>query len=497
MRRSPSYLIFVILFSSLLFWVACEKDNLLPEPEVIPEADEINKFIWDGLKTYYFWTTDVPNLNNSEFEKKDNLNKFLNNYTDPEELFESLLYERGTVDKWSFIVDDSQKIDDWISGISESMGYDFRLSYIEEGSNNLVGYVRYVLKDSPADKAGVKRGDLFLRVNGTQLTVDNYFDLLFTDKTYSIDMASISDEISLNGKTNTMTAIDIHENPILLDTVYQVDGFNVGYLMYNSFTSEDEVIKVSYDDQLNNVFGGFKTKGVQKLIVDLRYNGGGSVQTATYLASMIYSTDKTKIYYKRQYNELLERELTKEYGKGWNINYFTDKLIKTDITSEAEINSIGLTDLYVITSEETASASELLINGLTPYISVKVIGENTAGKNVGSITVRDWNKDGKVNPNHKWAMQPIILKIANSNDFYDYVNGLEPDIEAFERVSQMRPLGDIDEELLKIAIDDIKGVKSAIIQPIETFKPFTSSKLQTRFASEMYLNDDKLTNLFR
>lgn len=484
MKRIPFLLTIILLSGISLIWVSCDKDD--PKPEDIPDATDVNKFIWNGLKTYYFWTSDIPNLNDVKFTQEDSLNKFLNTYTDPEELFESLLYQRGKVDKWSFIVDDSKEIDDWISGISESMGYDFMLGRIGS-SDNVFGYVRYVLKGSPAEKAGVKRGDFFMKVDNSQLTVQNYQNLLFSNKTYTLGMATVQNNtISLNNQSINMTAVEIHENPILLDSVYVINGQNVGYLMYNGFTAEDEKINVSYDEKLNEVFGNFKSKGVQKLIVDLRYNGGGSVQTATYLASMIYSTDSKKVFFSRQYNYLLQTELTKQYGNGWNIGYFANRIEKTDITAQTSINSLNLTSLYVITSNETASASELLINGLDPYISVKVIGENTTGKNVGSITVRDWDENGAVNTSHKWAMQPIVLKIANSAGFYDYTDGLQPDIEASEDITNMLPLGDLNEQLLKIAIDDIKGTKSAIVPRSTIFKPFKSSKSQSRFAYEMY-----------
>lgn len=487
MKRIPFLLPFVLLLATSLFWVSCDKDEPMPEPEIIPEATAVNKFIWSGLQIYYFWTADIPNLNNPQFEKKDELNKFLNTYKDPEELFESLLYKRGTVDKWSFIVDDSKIIDDWISGISESMGYDFKLAYIKENSNEIIGYVRYVLKGSPAEKAGIKRGDIFTKVNDTQLTDKNYSSLLFSTKSYQLSMGALQNgEITTTSQKVNLNAVEIHENPIFLDSVYVVNGMNVGYLVYNGFTSEDEKIKKSYDAELNNVFGKFKSKGVQKLIIDLRYNGGGSVQTATYLASMVYTANPNKIFYSKQYNALLQSELTKELGKGWNIGYFADNIEKTDFTEKTPINSLNLNDLYVISSKETASASELLINGLEPHIPVKIIGKNTAGKNVGSITVRDWDSKGNVNPNHKWAMQPIVLKIANSVGFHDYVNGLEPDIIDEERISLMRPLGDLDEQLLKHAIDDIKGLKSAIVPVTETFKSFKSSKSHSRFAYDMY-----------
>ena len=440
-----------LVLALIIVFASCKKDDPIPNPDPndnkdeIPEADEVNKFIWEGLSAYYYWVENVPNLTNAKFTDGDSLNAFLNKYTDPEDLFYDLLYEYGTIDRWSFIVDNSQEIDNWLTGISESMGFDYMLMYQSQTGDDIFGYVRYVLKDSPAEQAGIKRGDLFLTVNGTQLTALNYRELLNTQKTYSLGMGKFeNNDFVSNDVEHTMTAVEIQENPILLDTVYNVDGLNVGYLVYNSFTSAyDKTLGNSDDILLNNTITELKNKGIDKLILDLRYNGGGSVQTSMYLASMIYGTNTSEVFAKYKYNSLLQSYYLERYGSDFFNYYFTDEiaetswnlkdaegnLLQTVKTPATPITSLNLTDLYVITSDNTASASELLINGLSTYINVIQIGENTVGKNVGSFTVRDWIDDDTVNPNHSWAMQPIATKIANSNGYSEYIDGLEPDIE--------------------------------------------------------------------
>ena len=175
-----------------LVLVNCKKDAITPAvPVVIKDATIVNKFIYNGLKDYYLWVDQIPNLNATKFENTDSLNAFLNQYTDPQALFTSLLYKYNTVDKWSFLVDDSQIIDNWIQGISETMGYDFMLGRFGT-TGNLFGFVRYVYKGSPAEKAGIKRGDLFMMVNDQQLTETNYQTLLFNTATYKLSLASIS-----------------------------------------------------------------------------------------------------------------------------------------------------------------------------------------------------------------------------------------------------------------------------------------------------------------
>lgn len=174
--------ILIGLAAMMILFTGCRKDDPVPEPEKIKEATDVNKFIYNGLATYYYWEDNIPALNNSKYKVRDSLNAFLNKYTDPEELFESLLYKRGEVDKWSLIVDDSRIIDDWLAGISESMGIDIKLYYIRENSNELVGFIRYVFGNSPAEKAGLKRGDIFTTIDGQKLTDANYRELLFTKR---------------------------------------------------------------------------------------------------------------------------------------------------------------------------------------------------------------------------------------------------------------------------------------------------------------------------
>ena len=485
MNSSLQYLTRISFLLLLILLLAnCKKDIETPAV-VVPEATDVNKFIYTGLQNYYLWADQVPNLSFQKFTAKDSLNAFLNTYTDPNKLFTDLLYQYKTIDKWSFIVDDSQIIDDWIQGISETMGYDFMLVRIgTEG--DIFGFVRYVYKGSPAEKAGIKRGDLFMKVNGTQLTVNNYQTLLFTNATYTLSMASITDStIFLNGQTVPMTAVTMQENPIQLDTVLSIESHKIGYLVYNGFNS-------LFDIQLNDVFKKFKDAGITSLVLDLRYNGGGSVQTAKYLASMIYGTATSEVFLKSQYNSGFQDYIVRKEGASSLIENFTDKIAKTTTTPVTSINTLNLKKLYVITSDNTASASELLINGLKPYMQIFNVGINTAGKYVGSFTIKDWDQNGNVNPNNTWAMQPIVVKIANANGVSDYVNGLTPDYLAEEDIANLLPFGDQNETLLRIALYNIRGIavpgkKSLKSEELGLKKVFDSQDIRP-FSKQMYIN---------
>lgn len=488
MRNSfLNYIISILLLTGVLMTGCKEEEPIVAE--VIPEANGVHSFIWNGLHDYYLWNEDVPNLSSAEFKDKNKLNAFLNKYSDPEDLFEDLLYRRNVVDKWSFIVDDSQEIDNWISGISETMGYDFMLARIGS-SDNLFGFVRYVYKDSPAAKAGMKRGDIFLKVNDQQLTISNYSNLLFSNITYKLSFGTIVNRtVTPIERTVTMTAVEMQENPIHKDTIFTFNNQKIGYLVYNGFNSD-------FDLQLNDVFKTFKAASINQLILDLRYNGGGSVQSSIYLASMIYGTDPTKVFAVSKFNKNFESAIVQEEGREVLNDYFVSAIGVTEKSPGVPINTLNLRKVYFIVSDNTASASELLINGLKPYMDVKVVGDSTVGKYTGSFTLKDLDMNSK--PKSKWAMQPIVVKYANSQGVSDYYKGLFPTIYAEEDIAHLMPFGDPNETLLKVILDDIGGnvvtaqtLKSAQIG----LKKVADSHDFKPFGDEMYINPDKLNSL--
>ena len=476
----------ILLFIIVLF--NCKKDIVskkVPTNVVIKDTSIVNRFIYTGLQNYYLWVDSVPNLTASKFTNADTLNSYLNSYVDPQAFFTSLLYQYNTVDKWSFLVNDSTTITNWIQGISQTMGYDFW--YAQLGTtNNVVIIVKYVFKGSPAEKAGLKRGDLFLKVNGTQLTLSNWDQFLLNNPTsYTLSMASISgNTVSLNGISLSMTAVTMQENPILMDTVFTVGNFKVGYLVYNGFNSD-------FDLQLNDVFQTFKNASIDKLIIDLRYNGGGSVQTATYLASMIYGTATSKVFYTEQYNPVFQASIVNAYGTASLSNNFTDQILATATTPQTSINTLNLSNLYVIMTDNTASASELLINGLTPYMNIFKVGSNTVGKYVASVTIQDWLADGSVNPKDPYVMQPIVVRIANSQGVTNFRNGLTPDFSVLEDIANLLPFGDPNEALLNPVLEQIQGIPLSSVSLKSTqlgLKKLGDSQSHRIFPQSMYIS---------
>lgn len=474
---------FIIVFLLAVFTLqSCQDQDDL----AVPNNLEINDFIWKGLNLYYLWQADVPNLSDNKFANQTNLNSFLNGYPKPEDLFENLLYKPESlfpaaeaVDRFSWIVDDYLELEGQLQGTTNNNGVEFGLSRKSTGSSEIFGWVRYIIPNSNASTKNIKRGDVFYGVNGTQLTISNYQSLLFgSNNDYTLNLADITNGvITPNGKSVALTKTILDENPILINKVIISGTHKIGYLMYNAFYS-------NYDTQLNDAFGTLKSQGITDLVLDLRYNGGGSIQTATRLASMITGTLTGQVFSKEQYNAKIQSYYEANNPESLK-NLFTDKM------GTIPINSVNMTKIYILTSASTASASELVINGLKPYISVVQIGDVTVGKNVGSVTLYDSPTFGKEkrNPKHRYAMQPLVLKIVNGAGFGDYQSGLVPNFELKETISTLDVLGSTNEPLLKTAISKITGISrvkqsSAGIQ----FDYLNDSKAANSMKNQMYLD---------
>jgi C-terminal processing protease CtpA/Prc len=170
---------------------------------------------------------------------------------------------------------------------------------------------------------------------------------------------------------------------------------------------------------------------------------------------MITGQFEGEIFAKEKWNRKIEAYLTERNGSESLIDRFVGEL-----SNGEAINSLNLNRIYIITTSESASASELLINGLDPYINVIQVGERTVGKNVGSITIYDYiDNEQTKNPDHTYAMQPIVLKIANSEDYADYSTGLIPDAEIDENIRNLGTLGETDEPLVATVLGIITGTQ--------------------------------------
>lgn len=452
------------LFLSLFIFQSCEDNDDKPVANL-----EIQNFIWKAMNLCYYWQSEVLNLADNKFSSQADLDSFLKANGTPENLFDNLLAPKS-IDRFSWIVDDYVALEQSFQGTTKSDGVDFGLSYKPGSSTEIFGYVRYIVPGSNAATKTIKRGDMFTGVNGTQLTANNYQALLLNAESYTLNLADYNGTtIVSNGKTVALTKTTLNENPIFINKVIETGGKKIGYLMYNSFIAD-------YDSKLNEAFGSLKAEGITDLVLDLRYNGGGSVQTATRLASMITGQFNGKVFANLKWNQKLS--LNNE-----------DYLFPNQIES-TPINSLNLNRVYVITTKSTASASELIINGLKPYIDVVQIGDVTYGKSFASITLYDSESYTKqnVNPRHRYAMQLIVAQTFNSLGFGDYKDGLVPTFQQAETISTFGVLGDINEPLLKLAIGKITGTAKGIpAAKGKTFEFFKDAKSIKGFGNEMYL----------
>lgn len=408
----------------------------------------IHEFIWKTLNDFYLWQEEVPSLDDTYSPSGTKYRELIEPYPEPEAFFESLKYED---DKFSDILSNYEDIENSIKGINANNGLKFILS--RYGSEDAVmGIVTYILEESDATSKDIKRGDMFTGVDGKSLNINNYSELLFGDNlSYTLNMADLNGNLlSPNGENITLTKTEkFHSNPIQISKIIEEGQTKVGYLMYNQFAQ-------GFDDDLNEVFSNFKSEQINELILDLRYNGGGLVQSAVNLAGMITGQFSGEIFGKYLWNKKVMSVLNSNpetYANNLRIN-FTSQL------GEGEtVNSLNLNKVYIITTGRSASASELVINGLTPYIDVIQVGDNTYGKNVGGPAVLyDYIDNNRTkNPDHTYGISCISFFIANSQDFYDYADGLAPqdDLKLKEDITNLGTLGESSDPLLALALKHI------------------------------------------
>lgn len=419
----------LLLFLAVAIFNSCQKDDPTPDgPEASEYTKKVNRFIKAAMDDKYFWNEDMPDLN-------------YNYETDSKEYFSKLLDED---DEFSWITDDVDALLNSFEGNEKSFGWSLAFYNITD-IGKIVGVVEFVYPETPASVAGFKRGDILLKVNGSNLSQSNYSDLLNLDQA-DVTVGIPTETDIVEDTTISLVSDQLSLNPVLTTNVVAHDGRRIGYLFYAQFIP-------NYDNDLGAAFQSFISQNITDLVVDLRYNTGGITSSAQYLASCIAPLDVVNN------NEIL---VTLKWNKYWQ-EYWTDRQIMSQL--EMYFNNqvpykLGLNKVYFLTGPYTASSSELTITGLKPYMDeVITVGDTTYGKYVGSQTLLPvtYLNDADAQEISNWAVQPIVLRWANSAGVTDFKGGFPPDIPADDNLFNAYPLGDKNDPLFKAAIEDITG----------------------------------------
>lgn len=406
-----------IIFLTLL--CACGEDRS-GEYEALIAQD---KWIKDQMDNIYLWYYEMPSDDKLSFFAK------------PEEFFKSLLYKK---DKYSYL----ETVDNTNTTKSidrkSTYGFDFLMFQPTQTPKQIVARVLFVLRNSPAEKAGLKRGNWITKVNDEVLTKENYGYLYNGDAvTFTLAQADTVNNIVLwkdTATVNITASNQMESNPFYIDTIYHLGGKNIAYMMYNSFSTgpQDTPYENTYNDQMRSIFGKFKSNNINDFILDLRYNQGGYLSCSQVLSSLLAPADKLgQPYCSLAFN-------------GLNHDKDTTYTLRQDLTGG---NNLNLNKLYVIVTNQTASASETVINCLRPYMDVILIGTKTEGKNVASLPIST-----EMYP--EFILHPIVAYVNNSEGKADYADGITPDYVLDESenamlVNPLLPLGDTKEYLLK------------------------------------------------
>ena len=396
---------------------------------------EDRQWIEETMQANYLWAEDMPVIENED-----------DYFKEPQTFFKSLLSKNalnGKGDKYSYMEEDpkapQQESRSQMLDRTSTYGMEFELTNDPTGTTNHIhAHVLYVLDGSPAQLAGIQRGDWLSSVNGQRITTSNY-QVLKNGGSIKVARTRIySTELGYTWQPadtlNLAASITMEINPFLIDTLYQVEGQRIAYLMYNEFSTgpENKGTEETYNEQMKAIFANFKAQQPDALVLDLRYNNGGYLQCAQALGSLVAPASALgKNFVNLQFNAKANPQ-----KKAYPL-----------LESYAEAN-LDLGKVYILTTSHTASASEALINGLIPYMgkeNVILIGERTEGKNVAMTAFR--------NETYGITLWPVVAYTSNAEDFSDYGDGFEPTHELTERnIVDWYPLGDIREYLLKNAI---------------------------------------------
>lgn len=376
-----------------------------------------NLWVRDQMNTYYYWYQFMPSgVNPATFNS-------------PEAYLEAVRY-RPIDSSFSFI--QPAATSDAFYSDSQFIGYGF--------GNQLSATdirVLQVYDDSPASEAGLKRGDRIVTVNGQTVssmvsngTIGNAFGAADIGVVSTIEWETQAGERRSARLTKRLVTIPT----VSLTRVVDVNGRRVGYLFFRNFVQPSTAA-------LTDAFAALKAAGANELVLDLRYNGGGLVDVAVHLASLIGgSRTSGQVMLNYIHNDKIGPQLNKS----------------TRFTNPD--NALNLQRLVVITTRSSASASELVINSLRAYMPVTIVGDSTYGKPVGQYGLRFCDK----------ILYPVAFSIKNVNLEGDFFEGLQVDCPAGD--DYLHQLGDTSEASFAEALTVIRTGTCSARAGAESFR---------------------------
>ena len=389
---------------------------------------EDRMWIEEVMRENYLWAEDMPVI-----EKEDDY------FQEPATFFKKLLSKNalnGKGDKYSYMEENQEASRALTLDRTSTYGMEFILTSDPTGTTaHTFARVLYVLPDSPAQKAGIERGDWISAINEERITTDNYQQLQQGGSVSLTRIQIINTENGLNWQVRDILNVDasvtMEINPFLVNKVWEVNGQKIAYLVYNEFATgpNNEGTESVYNEQMKQIFAQFKAQSPDAFILDLRYNNGGFLQCAQALGSLLApATAMGQNFVNLTFNAKANPQV---------IRYSFD-------TQYADAN-LNLNKIYILTGQYTASASEVIINGLIPYLgteNVVLIGTKTEGKNVAMTSFE--------NETHGLTLWPVIAYVSNANNEGDYSEGFQPTYQLDENnIIRWYPLGNPEEYLLK------------------------------------------------
>lgn len=315
--------------------------------------------------------------------------------------------------------------------------------------------IQSVYPGSPAEQAGLQRGDIIVTINGQYMYSEDEATAVYINLLSPVS-SSTTRLLLIDGSEVSLTTTRLYPTPVLAHEVFEVGGARIGYLNYSGFDA-------AYDNDLLLALRDLEAEGIDELILDLRYNGGGHVISANMLSTIIAgSRADGQVFNYYRYNdermanvESTMEETSLEYDaevERFKEEFYYGNYYGADLSREG----LDLDRLYVLTTGSTASASELVINSLRGIgIDVVTVGETSNGKNVGMEGI-SFRLEG-----YTYEMFPITFQSYNADNYSIPATGVTPDIPAadWDQSFGYLPFGP-DEPLIAAAIEDITGIKT-------------------------------------